>query len=215
MKSNIDEIREKINTACDLAEMLDYDQKQHEKDGLYYKTTKILLDSYRELRFDVANSKIIKTVESIDIDTSNLSASLDIILAMPEVYNYYTKEIDSFVTSSSPAKMGLYIHLIDSGLKIMQHAEKKDDPLAYSKIIKALYIDEEIPINDLFEKFKTNKSTFYRKRDEAITALSIAIFGATGYRHPMKNENNVEIEKKYEKYYNELDKIDRYYAKNK
>jgi hypothetical protein len=131
---------------------------------------------------------MLKTVEAADefsrYENENLAVTLDNILSMPEVYAYYSKELDRFLTSSLPVTMGLFVHIVDSGIKILSFMERKDKELRYSELLKAIYVDEEKPPEDLFKDFHTNRSTFYRKKDEAITALSIIIFGPLGGRHP-------------------------------
>ena len=207
-----DKINETIDEAQTILDTLDKAQEAHEKGGVYFKTTKKLLETYRALRFDTVNEKMLKVVESADSfsrgEAASLSVTLDNILSMPEIYAYYSKEIDRFVTSSIPVTMGLFVHIIDAGIKIMSFSERKETELKYSDILKALYVNEEKSPEELFKGFHTNRSTFYRKKDEAITALSIIIFGPLGNRHPSVLFDDNKLKKKYGRFLYMVDTMD-------
>ena len=207
-----DLIEENMDEVQRILDVLDKVQEAHEKGGLYYKTTKKLLETYRSLRFDTVNEKMLKVVESADeflrYEDVNLAVTLDNILSMPEIYAYYSKEIDRFITSSIPVTMGLLVHIVDAGIKILSFTERKEKEIKYSEILKALYVDEELPPEDLFKKFHTNRSTFYRKKDEAITALSIIIFGPLGNRHPTLLFDDNILKKKYGRFLHMADTMD-------
>lgn len=205
-------MEENLDDAQLIWDTLEKTQQAHEKGGIYFKTTKRLLETYRSLRFDTVNEKMLKVVESADnfsrAESVDLAVSLDNILSMPEIYAYYSKEIDRFVTSSIPVTMGLFVHVVDAGIKILSFAERKEKEIKYSEILKALYVDEEMNPDELFKKFKTNRSTFYRKKDEAITALSIIIFGPLGNRHPTLLFDDNILKKKYGRFLHMADAMD-------
>lgn len=207
-----DKIEENMEEVQRILDTLDKAQEAHEKGGLYFKTTKKLLEAYRSLRFDTVNEKMLKVVESADSfsrsEDVGMAVTLDNILSMPEIYAYYSKEVDKFVTSSIPVTMGLFVHIVDSGIKILSFMERKDKELKYSEILKALYIHEEKTPEELFKEFHTNRSTFYRKKDEAITALSIIIFGPIGSRHPTSLFDDNKLKKKYRRFLEMADTMD-------
>lgn len=207
-----DKIEENMEEVQRILDVLEKAQEAHEKGGLYFKTTKKLLEVYRPLRFDTVNEKMMKVVESSDTFSRygdvGLAVTLDNILSMPEVYAYYSKEVDRFMSSSTPVTMGLFVHIIDTGIKILSFTERKDKELKYSEILKALYVNEEKTPEELFKEFHTNRSTFYRKKDEAITALSIIIFGPLGNRHPTSMFEDNKLVKKYGRFVEMADNMD-------
>ena len=208
-----DMIEDNFDEAQRILDVLNQAQEEHEKGGLYFKTTKKLLEVYRPLRFDAVNEKVMKTVESIDAyeekEEKDFFIALDNILSMPGIYDYYSKEIGRFVTSSSPVTMGLFVHIIDAGIRLLSFTERNDDnELKYSDILKASYIDEKKDPHSLVEQLHTNWATFYRKKNEAITALSIIIFGPIGGRHPSSLYDDNQLKKKFGRFVKMADDID-------
>lgn len=204
-------IEDKVDEAQRIYEALELAQTEHERGGTFFKTTKRLLETYRPLRFDAINEKMLRTVESVDSfdPESNLLIALDAILSMPEIYEYYSKEVRHFVSSSIPITMGLFVHMVDAGIRILSFVERnKENELKYSEILKAVYIDEEKDPHALVTQFNTNWATFYRKKNEAITALSIIIFGPLGGRHPSTIFDDNKLTKKYGHFVEMADKID-------
>lgn len=196
-----EKIEENMEEAEKILSVLNEMEAAHEKGGIYYRTTKKLLEAYRSLRFDTVNEKMLKVVETADVfDKDNMLVTLDNILSMPDVYEYYSKEVDRFVSSSIPVTMGLFVHVVDTGIRILSFTERKDSDIKYSEMLKAIYVDEEQEPEALFKQFHTNRSTFYRKKDEAITALSIIIFGPFGGRHPSLIIDDNKFSKKFAKF---------------
>ena len=207
-----EKIEENFEEAQKILDALEALEEAHKKGGVYFRTTKKLLEAYRALRFDIVNEKMLKTAEAIDSfsrdDNVGLAVALDNILSMPEIYAYYSKEIERFMTSSIPVTMGLFVHVIDMGIRIMAHAERNEEGLKYSDILKALYVNEEKNNEELYKELHTNRSTLYRKKDEAITALSIIIFGPLGNRHPTSLFEDNTLIKKYERFLEMADNMD-------
>lgn len=174
-------------------------QKKHEKGGTFFETTKLLLESYRCFRFEIINEKLFKiseTINTYDASNNNGIASLDNILAMPEVYKYYSKELVNFFSSNSPAVLGKFVHFVDSGLKVLKDQEDKKG-VSYADLLKAIYIDPEQSPEDIAKQFKISRASFFNKKNEAITALSIIIFGPLGMRHPTYMFDENELMKKF------------------
>ena len=205
-----DAIEENLDEAQRIYDALESAQAEHERGGIFFKTTKRLLEVYRVLRFDAVHEKMLQTVESIGDDTQqDMFVMLDNILSMPEIYAYYTKEVQKFTRSSVPITMGLMVHAVDAGLRMLSFIERdKQDGLKYSEILKALYVDEQKDPHTLVDQFHTNWATFYRKKNEAITALSIIIFGPLGNRHPSSLFDDNKLKKKYGRFVEWSDKID-------
>ena len=200
-----------LEEAQAIFDALEKTQAAHEKGGVFFNTTKRLLEVYRSLRFDAVHEKILKTAESIDGYSADLNsaAMLDNILAMPEIYAYYSREIKHFTETSIPVTMGLFVHAVDAGLKMLAFTERdKVNDLKYADILKALYVDEQKDPHTLVDQFHTTWATFYRKKNEAITALSIIIFGPLGNRHPSSVFNDNSLQKKYGRFMEWSDKID-------
>lgn len=201
--------KENVDEATFITETLKRAHQEHLKDGCFFNATKSLLNCYRQLRFDFVNEKMLKTTEAISEFSANPNsmATLDNIIAMPEIYNYYSKEISDFISSNTPVIMGKIVHIVDTGIKIMKKREK-DGPLKYSEILEAVYVKAEKSPETLIEDFNTNRATFYRKKDEAITALSIIIFGSLGDRHPSSIFDDSCLKKKYTRFMEVSDAMD-------
>lgn len=194
----VQECEKKLNEAEMISETLNKFREAHFAGGICFQTTLQLLRLYRTFRFDVVSEKMLKTAEAVDPDAEhmNSAASLDTILAMPEIYGYYSKELRNFISSSTPALLGRLVHMIDTGIRILANQEDKSG-IRYSELLKALYVDEIKTPNELLDMFHTNSTTFYRKKNEAITALSILIFGPLGSRHPNLRYEEDKFQNKY------------------
>ena len=206
-----DAIEENLDEAQRILNALELAQTEHERGGIFFNTTKRLLETYRALRFDAINEKMLKTVEAIGDhdDSTGMQVMLDNILAMPEIYAYYSQEVKKFAESSIPATMGLFVHAVDAGIKMLAFIERdKTGDIKYSDLLKALYVDIEKDPHTLVDEFHTNWATFYRKKNEAITALSIIIFGPLGNRHPSSLFDDNKLKKKYGRFVDWADRID-------
>ena len=189
----------KIDEAEEILDALTRYQQAHEKNGTFYEATKMLLKLYRPFRFDAVNEKMLRTAESIGKTGQEASsvAELETILAMPEVYNYYSKELLRFTQSNAPTSMALFVHLVDAGIRILEHQNSVGQGENYARILKAVYVDAEKETDELFKELNMRRTTFYRKKDEAITALSIVIFGPLGFRHPSMQFEDEAFQAKY------------------
>lgn len=213
MQETINSYKASLEETAEFLEVLEEAQKTHEKNGTAYNTTKKLLEVYRTLRFDIIAEKIMRDIEGVlheEADAREINNyDLDRILSMPDNLSFFSSELKKFTNSSIPAACGKLVAFVDAGLRALQMQEETlNKNTHYFEILKASYVDAIKDPRDIFEDLKMSRAVFYVKKDEAITALSIILFGPLGERHPSNAEIGMYINKKFRFYFELADTID-------
>lgn len=191
VEDRAEDISARLEEMLSLEEAIQNVLKSHEEGGTCYRTTKLLLSIYRKLRFQIVEDAALTTFDVLesygykdapteDDMTIKLISDLDYVLALPDNMLFCSNKIKRFLSSSEPATIGQFIALVDSGMKSLQ----EQDPQAYA-ILNLMYCEKtEHSIDYYIAKFDYPRSTFFRKRNDAITLLSICIFGLLAEKHP-------------------------------
>lgn len=181
-------LRKKITEASNLLFQIDEIQKEHEPGGCFYETTKKILEMYRYFKYDSFSSVVDTSIEEfkeygIDMEADTPSDKVDcfdFLLVLPKNMYCNRNELLSFVSSSAPASIGKFVHLIDSSMKVLEFEDKKG-----FRVLNSFYLDRNKKTKEEAAKeLGISLSTFFRKEKIAITELSILIFGPLGEKHP-------------------------------
>lgn len=186
-KELLEESRTLATTLTGMCDSLEEIELVHSRGGEGYRAVMKLLQLYRKLKFDILVQKTIQTMDVMrqydlmdDLSDSDMYMNMDFLMSLPENITYCSNELKRFVDSSEPARCGEFIHLVDSGMKLlrMQNEHLYD-------VIYLTYLDEnEHDLEALMSKLNLTRSGYYRHRSEGITALSIILFGPMGERLP-------------------------------
>ena len=178
----------KISEASNLLFQINEIQKEHEPGGCFYETTKKILEMYRYFKYDSFSSVVDTSIEEFKEYGINMEADtpsdkvdcFDFLLVLPKNMYCNKNELLSFVSSSAPASIGKFVHLIDASMKALELEDRKG-----FKLLSSFYLDRNKKIKEETAKeLGISLSTFFRKEKTAITELSILIFGPLGEKHP-------------------------------
>ena len=197
-----------IDNTVNLFKAIKKVEDEHEKDGVYFWTTKKLLQTYRALKNDIVNEKVLYSMDLIGLDRSKkIDDNIDILLALPDIDNgiiYRSNKLKAFCTTSEIEQCKNFSNIIDAGMKALKALDKPSYDLLYNAFINKEVKDYPL----LIKESEMPTPTYYRHRDSAITKLSIVIFGPFGQRHPLSNFKISGSEKKYKKFFDVADKIE-------
>lgn len=178
-------ITDRLKMAARLQFAIEQALKSHEKEGTCYETTRLLLELYREFKFDKTQLKKMQTLETFkayghldDINEDSLSIDLEYIISLPDNIAFCSNKIKSFIDSSEPATIGRFVYLVDCGLETLSTNNE-----IFSKLLKFTYLEKPMSPKDLYNSLGMSKSAYYREREKSISELSKIMFGTLGQRH--------------------------------
>lgn len=204
-----------INSAKSLLLDLEEAAKEHEKGGVCFKTTKRLLEMYPLFKYELVYNKTIQTLEVFNayglIDKDHDAVmTIDFLLSIPDELTICRNNLKDFCASSESNVCEKFATLLEAGLSAMKEIDKRDYIILSEFFLNNL--GNERGSHEVLDAVNglgvdISCSSLYRERDNAISKLSVIIFGALGERHPRSYGGTLGFIKKYKQVFEVADAI--------
>ena len=204
-----------IQSAKKLLIDLEEASKEHEKGGVCFRTTKRLLEMYPLFKYELVYNKTIQTLEVFDAyglldQDNNAVMTIDFLLSIPDELTICRNNLKDFCVSHESKVCEKFARLLEAGLTALKTVDEKDYAILSEFFLKN--IGEERSSQEVLNAVKErgisiSNSSLYRERDNAISKLSVIIFGALGERHPRSYGGTLGFSRKYEAVFHLADAI--------
>ena len=204
-----------IQSAKKLLIDLEEASKEHEKGGVCFRTTKRLLEMYPLFKYELVYNKTIQTLEVFDAyglldQDNNAVMTIDFLLSIPDELTICRNNLKDFCVSHESKVCEKFARLLEAGLTALKTVDEKDYAILSEFFLKN--IGEERSSQEVLNAVKErgisiSNSSLYRERDNAISKLSVIIFGALGERHPRSYGGTLAFSRKYEAVFHLADAI--------
>ena len=154
--------------------------RAQERRSKYYQNTKKMLEIYRKTKWSIAY-KIAQAAEP-DIKTTDIFTH-NIDKLSQEFHNCYYDDKNTNYMMQSTAISNKLIKRIDDSIECLKDMPEYGE--IYYQVLYYTYISDDCVIGQkiiqvkLLEKLEISKTTYYRVRDNAISNLSLILWGCT------------------------------------